>query len=262
MQKEIKDIVKEKYTEFVTKDSSCCAPDCCSPGADTTFSDSYDHLAGYESDADLGLGCGIPTEAINVKKGDTVLDLGSGAGNDVFVARALVGEEGKVLGLDMTEAMIEKANLNKAKLGYENVEFILGEIENIPLPENTTDFVISNCVMNLVPDKLKGYSEVFKVLKPGGQFSMSDIVTSGDLTEEVLNVAALYAGCVSGAMKKEEYLQLIAQIGFTDVNIFKEKLIDLPDEFLLQYLSKEALDEFRQKGAEVISITVTGTKPA
>ncbi len=258
--KDIKQVVREKYTEVVTADSGCCGPSCCSPGVETFFNESYDHLQGYTKDADYGLGCGIPTEFVNIQKGETVLDLGSGAGNDAFVAQQLVGKNGQVIGLDMTPAMIKKANENKEKLGVENVRFVLGDIEDMPLESDSVDVVISNCVMNLVPDKVKGYGEVYRVLKPGGRFSMSDIITVGELTQEVRHAAALYAGCVSGALQKEEYLDIVKQSGFKNIQLPKERMIELPDELLLQHLSAEALQDFRDSGASIYSITVVGEK--
>jgi arsenite methyltransferase len=257
---EIKELVQKKYTEVVTADSGCCQPSCCSPDVETFFNESYDHLQGYNKDADYGLGCGIPTEFIDIQKGETVLDLGAGAGNDAFVAQQLVGATGQVIGLDMTPAMIKRANENKEKLGLENVRFVLGDIEDMPLESESVDAVISNCVMNLVPDKVKGYGEVYRVLKPGGRFSMSDIITLGELTPEVRNAAALYAGCVSGALQKEEYLDIVKQAGFKNIRLPKERKIELPDELLLQHLSPEALQDFRDSGASIYSITVIAEK--
>jgi arsenite methyltransferase len=213
MEKDLKAIVREKYTEVAVASSSCCGPaDCCAPGG-IDFSEGYEGLAGYAQEADLGLGCGLPTEYARIQPGDTVLDLGSGAGNDVFIARQLTGPEGKVIGVDMTEAMIAKARANQRKLGYDNVEFILGDIEALPLPNGAVDIAISNCVMNLVPDKAKAYREVFRVLRPGGHFSISDIVLQGELPPQLQQAAVAYAGCVAGAMQKEEYLAVIAQCG-------------------------------------------------
>lgn len=262
MSEQIKEIVRQKYTEVVVKNSgSCCDPLCCSPNADSPFKESYDHLDGYEPDADYGLGCGIPTDTALIKEGQTVLDLGSGAGNDVFVARNLVGEKGQVFGVDMTEAMIEKANINKAKLGFKNVEFLLGEIENLPLKNEQIDVAISNCVMNLVPDKNKAYQEVFRVLKSGGHFSISDIVLSGEMPDAIKNAAEMYAGCVSGAMIKADYMEAIDKAGFTNVKIEKEREIRLPDQVLANYLNEQEIVDFRNSGSKVLSITVVAEKP-
>lgn len=260
MEKELKTIVKEKYTEIANSRSSCCGPSCCEPGAETVFSLDYKDMEGYEPDADLALGCGMPTEFAQIQQGDTVLDLGSGAGNDVFVARSLAGENGRIIGVDMTEAMIAKAEINRRKLGYDNVEFRLGDIEDLPLADNMIDVAISNCVMNLVPDKTRAYAEVYRVLKPGGHFSISDIVLVGELPPAIQKAAELYAGCVSGAMQKAEYLQVIEDAGFKNIQLQKEKLTELPDDLLLQYISQGDLDDFRATGSSVYSINVYAEK--
>lgn len=261
MSEEMKEIVKKTYTEAVTKHDGCgCGPSCCSPSQDVTFSESYSTVDGYEEDADFGLGCGIPTEFAKIEKGDSVLDLGSGAGNDVFVARNIVGEKGQVIGIDMTEAMITKANENKQKLGFENVDFLLGEIEDLPVKDNTIDVAVSNCVMNLVPDKNRAYSEVYRVLKSNGHFSISDIVLSGKLPEGIQNAAEMYAGCISGALSKGDYLNAIKKAGFKNIEVVKEREIILPDELLLQYINQEELVEYRNSQSAIISITVYADK--
>ena len=259
----IKEGVKKTYTEVVTKNTnSCCGPSCCSPAQEITFLDeSYKNVEGYQSIADYGLGCGLPTEIAGIKKGDTVLDLGSGAGNDVFIARSQTGETGKVIGVDFTDAMLAKANENKQKLGYQNVEFIKGDIEELPIEDATIDVVISNCVMNLVPDKSKAYKEVFRVLKPGGHFSISDVVLNGNLPKSILNAAEMYAACVSGAVEKNAYLQVIKDSGFEFVSVLKQHDIVLPDEVLLQFINKNELEEYRKKPSAVVSITINGQKP-
>ncbi|MCR9286642.1 MAG: arsenite methyltransferase [Bacteroidetes bacterium] len=262
MSEKIKEIVRQKYTEVVTQNTGSCYDTlCCSPTGDSPFKESYDHLDGYEPDADFGLGCGIPTDTALIKKGQTVLDLGSGAGNDVFVARSMVGEKGKVIGVDMTTAMVEKANMNKAKLGYENVEFLLGEIEDLPLQNELIDVAISNCVMNLVPDKNKAYQEVFRVLKKNGHFSISDVVLSGEMPEKIKNAAEMYAGCVSGALLKSDYLSAIEKAGFSNMKIEKEREIYLPDEVLSNFLDEQEITAFRKSGSKVLSITVVAEKP-
>jgi len=189
----------------------------------------YESLEGYVADADLKLGCGIPTKHAGFKEGQTVLDLGSGAGNDCFIARNFVGESGKVIGLDFSEQMLELANKNQEKMGFKNMEFVHGEIENIPLEENSVDVVVSNCVMNLVPDKRKAYSETFRVLKSGGHFSISDIVYDGNMPEEIKQVADLLTGCVSGAIPRKEYLDVISDAGFENVEVKAEKEITFPN---------------------------------
>ncbi len=264
---DIKKVVKEKYGEIAKQGKkmqashSCCCPDSSSEVDYTIFSEDYSKLEGYNPDADLGLGCGIPTDAAKIKQGDTVIDLGSGAGNDVFVARRLVGETGNVIGIDMTEAMIEKARGNDQKLGYTNVEFRFGEIENLPVSDNTADVVISNCVLNLVPSKLKAYQEIFRVLKPGGHFSISDIVLTGKLPKKLQAAAEMYAGCVAGALKKEDYLDSIRKAGFSNISIVKEKPMTIPDNMLSQLLSNKEIKAFKKSGSVVLSITVYGEKP-
>ena len=264
----LKRLVKEKYAEIANhskaqNDSSCCgAGSCCSDSDYTIFSEDYSHLQGYDPDADLGLGCGIPTDYTRIKPGDTVIDLGSGAGNDCFVARAMVGEEGRVIGIDFTEAMIEKARENADKLGYRNVSFRHGDIESLPITANKADVVISNCVLNLVPDKEKAYREIFRVLKAGGHFSISDVVLTGDLPQGLMTAAEMYAGCVSGAIQKKDYLKIIENSGFVNIKTRKEKRIVVPDEILLNYLSRADLEKFRASGAGIFSITVYAEKPS
>lgn len=261
MSEEIKESVKKTYTEVVTASEGCgCGPSCCSPAQDIGSAESYANMEGYMKDADLGLGCGIPTEFAKIKEGDTVLDLGSGAGNDVFVARSLVGESGRVIGVDMTAAMVKKANENKAKLDYGNVEFLLGEIETLPVDDNIIDVVVSNCVMNLVPDKVKAYSEVHRVLKAGGHFSISDIVVNGILPDGIRNAAAMYAGCVAGAITKEDYLNAIKEAGFTNVEVVKEREIKVPDAILLNFTTQEEIDRYKASGGRVLSLTVIAEK--
>lgn len=261
---EIKKVVKEKYGEIAAKNTQGCGCGCNSGSNKivgyTVMEDEYDNLEGYVADADLKLGCGLPTEYAGIKEGDTVIDLGSGAGNDVFVARAIVGDEGKVIGLDMTEEMIYKANSNNAKIGYKNVEFRLGDIEQMPIDDNIADVVVSNCVLNLVPDKQKAFSEIFRILKPGAHFCVSDIVIQGEMTDELKKSAEMYAGCVSGALKEEDYLKIIDTTGFKDVEIKKSKRIDLPDEILGQFLSTDGIKEYKKNLKGIFSITVVGYK--
>lgn len=262
---ELKKIVKEKYGKIAVKnDENCCGPTSCCGTSDITdysvFNDDYAKLDGYVAEADLNLGCGLPTEFASIRSGDTVLDLGSGAGNDVFVARQLVGETGKVIGVDFTEEMLTKANRNNEKLGYKNVEFKLGDIEEIPISGNAADVVISNCVLNLVPDKRKAFAEIYRILKPGGHFCISDIVIQGELTEELKKSAELYAGCVSGALQKEDYLKIISDAEFNSIEIKKSKQIELPDELLIGYLSQKSRKEYKENLKGIFSITVVGTK--
>lgn len=259
---ELKQIVKEKYGQ-IAKDSGGCSCGCGPSVQAADFSimkDDYSNVQGYVKDADLNLGCGLPTEYAGIKVGDTVVDLGSGAGNDVFIARAIVGETGKVLGIDMTEEMIEKAVKNNQKLGYKNVEFKLGDIENMPVENQLVDVVVSNCVLNLVPNKEKAFAEIYRILKPGAHFCVSDIVIKGKMTPALQKSAELYAGCVSGAIEEGEYLRIIKDAGFTNIEIKKSKKIELPEDLLKQYLSEVGLKEYYENLKGIISITVVGYK--
>lgn len=257
-EEQLKSEVKDKYSAILNKPKLRCG---CGGKKEVVFEIDYSGIDGYNPEADYGLGCGIPTDGAGVKQGDTVLDLGSGAGNDVFVARRLVGESGKVIGIDMTEAMIAKGNSNNAKAGYTNVEFRLGEIENMPVDSNSVDVVLSNCVLNLVPNKEHAFSEIMRVLKPGGHFSISDIVTRGSIPERLREIGALYAGCVSGALVKEAYISIIEKSGFTDIVVKNERPISVPDD-ILDGVNEEDLDALRSSDTVIISITVTGRKPA
>jgi ubiquinone/menaquinone biosynthesis C-methylase UbiE len=262
---DLKEIVKEKYSiiaeQSCDENSSCCCGANTFDTADyTVFADDYSQLAGYNKDADLGLGCGLPTQFALIKPGDVIVDLGSGAGNDCFVARAETGETGRVIGIDFTETMLEKARANTEKLGFTNVEFIYGDIENIPLPDNTADVVVSNCVLNLVPDKVKAFSETFRILKSGGHFSISDVVIEGEMPEGLKNDAVMYAGCVSGAIQKNEYLGIVEKSGFTNITLQKQKPVLLPKTMLLKYLKEEDVDNFYENTG-IFSITVYAEKP-
>ena len=262
----MKEIVKRKYAEIALQEtagnpSSCCGSACCGTDGTNIMSEDYTSLSGYNPDADLGLGCGLPTQFAKIKKGDVVIDLGSGAGNDCFIARAETGEMGKVIGIDFTEAMINKARENTEKLRFNNVEFRLGDIENMPVTSNSADVIVSNCVLNLVPNKPAAFSEIFRVMKPGGHFSISDIVLKGNLPEKIKVAAEMYSGCVAGALEKNAYMEIIRQNGFKGIVILKEKLITLPDDILKNYLSDSEVEEFRQSGVGIFSITVYAEKP-
>lgn len=261
----IKSLVREKYSSIAEANSNCGCTSCCGTDAGVTFDDSimsddYSKLEGYFPEADLGLGCGLPTEHAGIKEGNTVLDLGSGAGNDVFVARRAVGSSGKVIGLDFTDSMIKKARLNCEKLGYNNVEFRKGDIDNMPVVDNSVDVIISNCVLNLVPDKTKAFSEIHRVLKSGGHFCVSDIVVNGSLPEKLKEAAAIYTGCVAGAIPLEDYLRVITDSHFTNVTVPIKKKITIPDEIFRDYLNEEELSEFKKSGLEILSVTVKGFK--
>jgi arsenite methyltransferase len=263
---DLKEIVRKKYSEIALQDketnkSSCCGSGSRSDEVYNIMSEDYEQLEGYNPDADLGLGCGLPTQFAKIKKGEVVIDLGSGAGNDAFVARYETGETGKVIGIDFTPAMIEKARKNAELRGFNNVEFREGDIEKMPVTSNVADVIVSNCVLNLVPNKDGVFKEIFRVLKPGGHFSISDIVLVGQLPANIQNAAEMYAGCVSGAVQKQVYLELIEANGFTNIDIQKEKAIIVPDDILQNYLSQPEINEFKNSGAGIFSITVFAEKP-
>lgn len=263
---QLKELVRTKYSEIALQDkavnqSSCCGSGSCSTEVYNIMSDDYSALDGYQPDADLGLGCGLPTQFAKIKQGDTVIDLGSGAGNDCFVARRESGEEGHVIGVDFTPEMIVKARANAEKLGLQNVEFRQGDIENMPVDDNVADVVVSNCVLNLVPNKKGVINDIFRVLKPGGHFSISDVVLKAELPTSLQQAAEMYAGCVSGAIRKEAYLDLISKSGFTNITIQKEKPIVIPDDILKDYLSEAEREEFSKTDSPIQSITVYAEKP-
>lgn len=265
-QEQLKDIVRQKYSEIALQDkatnqSACCGSGCCSNEVYNIMTDDYSQLEGYNPEADLGLGCGLPTQFARIKQGDVVIDLGSGAGNDAFIARHETGETGKVIGIDFTPAMIERARLNAETRGFNNVEFRQGDIERMPVTANTADVIVSNCVLNLVPNKDGVIKEIFRVLKPGGHFSISDIVLEGDLPVEIKEAAEMYAGCVAGAIQKQAYLELITANGFENITVQKDKAILIPDDILSQYLNAEQLNTFKSSGTGIRSVTVYAEKP-
>jgi arsenite methyltransferase len=263
---DVKEMVKQKYSEIAEQSQTENATSCCGVGGCATvdyavFAEDYSKLGGYVAEADLGLGCGVPTEFALIKEGDVVVDLGSGAGNDAFVAREIAGADGRVIGVDMTERMIEKSRENAQKLGFQNVEFRLGDIEALPLTASMADVVISNCVLNLVPNKPKAFSEMFRVLKNGGHFSVSDVVLRGELPDALKHDAEMYAGCVSGAMQISDYLKGLSDAGFVNIKVQKERRISLPNEILSQYLTEKEIAEMNESNVGVFSITVYGEKP-
>ena len=263
---ELKEIVRQKYSEIALQDketnmSSCCGTGGCSTEVYNIMSDDYSTLEGYNADADLGLGCGLPTQFARIKEGDLVVDLGSGAGNDCFIARHETGATGKVIGIDFTSVMIEKARKNAEARGFNNVEFRQGDIEHMPITSNVADVVVSNCVLNLVPNKHAVFQEIYRVLKPGGHFSISDVVLVGALPNALKETAEMYAGCVSGAIQKQVYLELINANGFDNITIQKEKPIYIPDDILINHLSAEEISSFRAGGIGIFSITVFAQKP-
>lgn len=265
-EEQLKEIVKKKYSEIALQDketnmSSCCGAGGCSTEVYNIMSEDYSTLKGYNSDADLGLGCGLPTQYAQIKKGDVVVDLGSGAGNDCFIARHETGETGKVIGIDFTPAMIDKARSNAEVRGFYNVEFRQGDIESMPITANTADVIVSNCVLNLVPNKDAVIKDIYRVLKPGGHFSISDVVLVGALPEGLRKDAEMYAGCVSGAIQKEVYMELIHANGFEQVTIQKEKPIIIPDDILINYLTADQIAAFKNGATGIFSVTVFAKKP-
>jgi ubiquinone/menaquinone biosynthesis C-methylase UbiE len=263
----IKKIVQEKYGAIANQSlqlastSSCCGTSgCCGELEFNMIGNEYKGVKGHNPDADLGLGCGIPTQFAEIKPGHQVLDLGSGAGNDCFVARSLVGETGKVTGLDFTEAMVIKARENNSIMGYTNIEFIQGDIEDMPLPDNAFDVIVSNCVLNLVPDKHKAFAQMHRVLKPEGHFCVSDVVIKGHLPEKLRKDAELYVGCVSGAIDLDEYLGIIQKQGFQNVTIHKQKEIIIPENILKKLISEEEIEALKKEVTGIYSITVSGSK--
>jgi SAM-dependent methyltransferase len=264
-QDNLKEMVKQKYSEIALQDketnaASCCGSGCCSEEVYNIMSEDYNQLEGYNPDADLGLGCGLPTQFAKIKKGDVVIDLGSGAGNDAFIARHETGETGKVIGIDFTPAMIDKARKNNEVRGFNNVEFRQGDIEKMPVTANTADVIVSNCVLNLVPNKDGVIKEIYRVLKPGGHFSISDIVLVGELPANIKNAAEMYAGCIAGAIQKDEYLGLIEANGFKNITLQKEKVITVPDDILSNYLSAEQIASFKQSDTGIFSVNVYAEK--
>ena len=254
---DIKEEVREKYSQIadgektvIASKSSCCGPEpssCCGSGSDALVQMTLDYdpkeLSSLPEGADLGLGCGVPTAFADLEEGFTVLDLGSGAGIDVFIAARKVGPSGKAIGVDMTPAMISKARRNAHKIAASNVEFRLGEIEALPVEANSVDRVISNCVINLVPDKRKAFAEIYRVLKAGGKFTVSDVVLDGAVTERERNDAALWAGCISGAIDRRDYFAIVEEAGFKNLEVVSEKKYEYPLE-----------------SAGLYSITLTATK--
>jgi len=263
---DLKLVVKEKYgaianqSVLLSQQGCCGTTGCCGDLGISMIGDEYNDVKGHNSEADLGLGCGIPTQFAAIMVGDSVLDLGSGAGNDCFVARSIVGESGKVTGIDFTEAMTEKAKNNLEKTGFKNIEFVQGDIEEMPFSADSFDVVISNCVLNLVPDKIRAFSEIFRVLKPGGHFCISDVVLAGELPDGLKESAAMYAGCVAGALQKEDYLGIVKNQGFSAIQIHKEKKIEVPDLVLAEYISEEEIGSFKKSDVGIYSITVSAYK--
>jgi len=273
-EEEIKKTVREGYARIAKQDSSCCRPvnSCC---GSTDLAQNISKNIGYSEEelkavpggANLGLGCGNPVAFASLREGETVLDLGSGGGLDCFLAASKVGKNGRVIGVDMTPEMIEKARENARKGSYGNVEFRLGEIENLPVADNSADVAISNCVINLVPDKRKVFKETFRVLKPGGRLMVSDIVLLKELPDFIKNSIEAYIGCLSGAIMRDEYIEAIKAAGFHDVRIIDEASFPIecmandPTAKAIIENSKIPLEKMKGIASSVIIIKVYGVKP-
>lgn len=265
----MKDFVKKIYGDIAKrKKKSCCEPTCCSdnaPSVSEKIGYTKGELDSIPQEANMGLGCGNPVALASLKEGEVVVDLGSGAGIDVFLAAKRVGDKGKVIGIDMTEEMLKKANENAKKGGFKNVEFKLGEIERIPLGDNIADCVISNCVINLSEDKQRVFNETFRILKPGGRLMVSDMVLAFDLPEKVLKSAELYAGCIAGALKKDDYIGKIKQAGFRDIDIVKEDAVRISDyigsDKVISDIAKDmSVEEIASIDKAVISIKISAQR--
>jgi arsenite methyltransferase len=272
--KNIKEKVKERYGRIAERNSTCCLPlsSCCGstdPAKNISKSIGYseEELKAVPEGANLGLGCGNPVALASLRKGETVLDLGSGAGFDCFLAANIVGKEGKVIGVDMTPEMVDKARENAKKGNYTNVEFRLGEIEKLPVPDHSVDVVISNCVVNLSPDKARVFQEVFRVLRPGGRVMISDIVLLSELPAVIKESVEAYVGCVSGALMKDDYLQGIRDAGFRDVRVIGETTF--PVDLISNDPTAKAIienlrvppEKLERLAGSVASVKVHGVKP-
>lgn len=264
---EKKALVKKQYSELALnvddlKGKCCCGTKPAQPSKKvyTIMSEDYSKKKGYEADADLGVGCGLPTEYAGIKKGNTVLDLGSGAGNDCFIAREEVGDTGRVIGIDFSPQMIERARKNVIKRGYTNIEFIEGDIEDMPLSDNSIDVVVSNCVLNLLPEKNKIFKEIFRVLKKGGHFCISDVVLEGVFPKEFTDNASMYAGCIASAIQKKDYLGEIEKANFTDIKIERIKTVLIPDDVLKEHLDEATISKYKAGNVGIYSMTVSGIK--
>ena len=283
---DIKEAVRDRYAGTATRGDSCCAPakesaapSSCGCGPDGTvviggsidsaeLGYSADDLAAIPDGADLGLGCGNPLAVLGLREGETVLDLGSGAGIDCFIAAKRVGPTGQVIGVDMTPEMIGRARRNAASGGYENVEFRLGEIEHLPVADDTVDAIISNCVINLAPDKGQVFAEAHRVLRPRGRLSISDIVLLGDVPVAIRDSVDAYVACLSGAILRDDYLGMLAEAGFADVTVTSERSFDLSDiiasDLIEEYKKHTGAtnDELVAAAKQFQSIRVSAIKPA
>ncbi len=269
---ELRRAVRDKYAAIAaTRPAVGQGPSGCGSGEQVSLAgisqlysmvgESYAGIEGHEVAADLGLGCGIPTRLAALAAGETVVDLGSGAGNDAFVARAAVGAEGRVIGLDFTDEMIASARSIAAERGFDNVEFVHGEIEAMPLAGDIADIVISNCVLNLVPDKRRAFEEMFRIIRPGGRFCVSDVVVDGPFLPGVRESLEAYVGCIGGAIERELYLELLGEAGFVEIEIAAEHRIAPPREILSKAFDRATIDAYHAGKSQIASVTVRGRKP-
>ncbi|MFO7862715.1 MAG: arsenite methyltransferase [Salinivirgaceae bacterium] len=262
----IKLTVKEKYSEIAkqagtSNSNGCCGSSgCCGELEFSMIGNEYDTVKGHNANADLGLGCGLPTEYANLQPGQSVLDLGAGAGNDCFVARTIIGDSGMVTGIDFSSDMVKKARENASNMQFENMHFVEGDIEEMPFQNATFDVVLSNCVLNLVPDKHKAFAEIMRVLKPGGHFCVSDVVIKGELPKKIQSDAELFVGCVSGALNMEAYVGIIEKKGFRNIETHKLQPIMLPDNILKKHLTPKEMNQFATGETGIFSITISATK--
>lgn len=279
-EEEIKKVVRKNYADIAKQNKTCCDPKTINPtkvssccGSPPTAADmsrkmgySEEELAKLPEGANLGLGCGNPVALASLKEGDTYVDLGSGAGIDCFLAADKVGKSGKVIGVDMTPEMIDCARENAKKAGIENVEFRLGEIEHLPVADNSVDVITSNCVINLSPDKKAVFMDAYRVLKPGGRLMISDIVLLKELPEAVLQSAKAYVGCVAGALLKDEYLSIVKDTGFTDVEIVEECSageVWVNDPLAVSVIEQLGItiEEAKEMGKSIVSMKFSAVKP-
>lgn len=262
---EIKNSIKQRFSEIVYQSEEYIEEGCgCGSGCGCqsgTQEMEYDVEPGYHPNADLGLGTGTPTRYAGIKEGDTVVDLGSGAGMDSFLAREITGAAGKVIGVDMTERMVDKARKNSDTAGYNNVEFRLGDAENLPVSDKSAHVVIANGIISLVPDKLRAVREIYRVLKHHGAVSLSDMMLRGKMPKGLKIDAEMYTGCLAGTETMEEYIEMFEQAGFEEITIRMERKFDLPDAMLHYYLPPEDAQEFRDGVPGIYSITLTAEKP-
>jgi len=258
--------VNEKYPASARlsdqqKETSCCDNSGCGGIENSNFNNSFEKQKGCNPVVDPGVGYGLLMEFAHIKPGDTVVDLGSGDGNDCFAARKLVGKTGKIIGIDISESMIEKARKTAQNIGFKNVVFRPGDIGQMPITTFEADVVISNSVLNLIPDKENVFDEIYRILKPGGHFSVSDVAITGSLPLEIKEAAGMLTGCVSGTIELKTYLQIIRASGFVNIEVQKKKAIHLPDEVLLKYLNNLQLEEFKSPDKGIFSVTVYGERP-